>query len=78
MSVQWAPPSTSAITYDEAVLYCKFCNHGGYIDWRLPVYYEWQLIGKQVTNIHHYPWFAGYDAYYSSDSVYFAVPVRDI
>ena len=29
------------MSYDEAVLYCTFCTHNGYTDWRMPTKAEW-------------------------------------
>lgn len=40
-----APRSTSFFTYDEAVLYCTFCRHNGYTDWRLPTKKEREHLG---------------------------------
>ena len=35
MALELAPYSPD-LTYDEAVLYCLFCNHDGHNDWRMP------------------------------------------
>ena len=35
------PVSSKFLTYEEAVLYCTFCEHGGYTDWRLPTWAEY-------------------------------------
>jgi hypothetical protein len=34
-------PASVALSYEEALLYCQFCNHGGYNDWRMPTSLEW-------------------------------------
>lgn len=34
--IQVAPTVKIWMSYEEAVLYCSFCNHDGYSDWRLP------------------------------------------
>lgn len=31
-----APAAINELTYEEALMYCHFCNHNGYIDWRMP------------------------------------------
>ncbi len=36
-----APTSNNKLTYDDAILYCQFCNHGGYNDWHMPDEDEW-------------------------------------
>lgn len=44
MTIELAPASSKMMTYDEALLYCTFCNHDGYTDWRLPTkseYFRW-------------------------------------
>lgn len=40
-----APESERMMTYEDALLYCAFCNHGGYRDWRMPTYSEWLALG---------------------------------
>lgn len=39
--IEYAPSNNELITYEEAILYCSFCNHGGYNDWRMPTFDEW-------------------------------------
>ena len=39
--IEFAPTTANMITYDEAVLYCFFCNYNGHTDWRLPTEYEY-------------------------------------
>lgn len=39
--LEYAPRSTELLSYDEAVLYCMFCNHDGHRDWRMPTEAEW-------------------------------------
>lgn len=36
-----APNSVTEMIYDEALLYCTFCNHDGYSDWRMPTFHEY-------------------------------------
>lgn len=33
--LEFAPPSPP-LTYNNALLYCAFCRHQGYTDWRMP------------------------------------------
>lgn len=40
--IEIAPASEFKMTHDEAKLYCAFCNHDGYTDWRLPTWVEYQ------------------------------------
>lgn len=35
------PVIQTRMTYDEAVMYCLFCDHNGYRDWRLPTWDEY-------------------------------------
>jgi hypothetical protein len=39
--IVYAPRSAKPMTYDEALLYCSFCDHDGYTDWRLPTKEEY-------------------------------------
>jgi|LakMenE01Jun11ns_1017448.scaffolds.fasta_scaffold9954590_3 hypothetical protein len=34
--IEIAPKSVNGMPYEEAVLYCRFCTHNGYTDWRMP------------------------------------------
>lgn len=36
-----APRSEKELTYDDALLYCTFCNHDGFNNWRLPTKEEY-------------------------------------
>ena len=40
-TIKIGPVSSRFITYDQAVLYCTFCRHDGYSDWRLPTWAEY-------------------------------------
>lgn len=40
--IQIAPKTAYEMTYEEALLYCAFCNHNGYSDWRLPTQHEYE------------------------------------
>jgi hypothetical protein len=39
--IEFAPHSPY-MTYQEAVLYCKFLEHDGYTDWSMPTYNEYR------------------------------------
>lgn len=36
-----APRSDYELTYEEALLYCKFLEYDDYKNWRMPTYQEW-------------------------------------
>lgn len=40
--IEFAPVSVNKMTFGEAIMYCTFCNHCGYSDWRLPTWEEYQ------------------------------------
>jgi hypothetical protein len=39
-TVEWAPRSPNYMPLEDAILYCRFCNHGGHNDWRFPLRLE--------------------------------------
>lgn len=39
--LEFAPRSAQLMAYGDALLYCTFCNHGGYNDWRMATKLEW-------------------------------------
>jgi hypothetical protein len=39
--LEYAPRSEKFMTYNEALLYCQFCNHNDYKDWRIMTRNEW-------------------------------------
>ena len=55
--LELGPLSESAMSYDEAILYCAFCRHDGHTDWRMPTYAEWDylhILGWYVDIVEHY------------------------
>jgi hypothetical protein len=50
--IQVAPIVKTPMSYEEAVLYCSFCNHDGYSDWRLPT-----LEQLHRSNISTHSWY---------------------
>jgi hypothetical protein len=47
--IEAAPITAIDMTYEEALLYCQFCDHGGHNDWRMPTndeYARLQLNGN--------------------------------
>ncbi len=66
--IECAPRSEELFRYEEAVLYCQFCNHNGHNDWRMPTNHEWNttigLMGWYVESIAHQP--------------HYVTPVRDV
>lgn len=47
--IQAAPPTNDDMTYEEAIVYCQFCTHNGYTDWRLPT---WDECCSSASNIY--------------------------
>jgi hypothetical protein len=72
--IEIAPKSKNRLTYSEALLYCQFLEHGGYRDWRMPMYKElrvnYELIG----------WCFDRYMYRATNNVdtFHVTPVRDI
>lgn len=68
-----APMSRKLMTYNEALMFCAFCNHDGYTDWRMPTGDEhahcFDVIGWHLL-----------DPEYADGLTYTSVvvPVRDI
>lgn len=46
--IELAPVSKKPMSYDEALLYCQFCDHGSYTDWRMPTVTEYIFTGKNI------------------------------
>ncbi len=68
--IERAPISENKMTFEEAILYCQFCNHNGYTDWRMPTADEW-ICDVDIP----------FSSWYISDPDVYAscvVPVRDI
>lgn len=66
--IQTAPISKKQMTYDEALLYCRFCTYNGYTDWRIPNSDDLKLIS-------HSSWYEG--MVHHPLSVWTIQPVRD-
>lgn len=41
--IELAPTSSNNMTYEEALLYCSFCDHNGNTDWRMPTRDEYDV-----------------------------------
>lgn len=39
-------PTAPRMSFNEAILYCHFCDHGGHTDWRLPTFNECVKLGS--------------------------------
>lgn len=63
-----APRSPNKMTYEEAVIYCKFCDHNGHNDWRMPDRSEYVYFGSYSM--------CWYDGISYPDSENYAIPVR--
>ncbi len=84
--IELAPTSENEMTYEEAVLYCAFCRHSGYNDWRLPTKEEYYAdaeisiehtmawYSQALNDIHHW-----WTPMHSTDCYLMTVfPVRDV
>lgn len=40
--IEIAPRSLNDMSFEEALLYCIFCDHAGHKDWRLPTSKEYR------------------------------------
>ena len=78
----YAPPTIQRMSYDDAVLYCQFCNHDGYTDWRMPTrteYYELHLqYGTKVYKTLSGCWYISHVPVEYVPGYAPALPVRDI
>jgi hypothetical protein len=71
--IESAPISAKSMTYAEALLYCQFCDHNGYTDWRMPTVEESYIYWKyQKDNT------GGWYTYSSSLKNCQVIPVRYI
>lgn len=52
--IEKAPSSENLMTYEEAILYCAFCRHDGYSDWRMPTRCEWVAVSGSGWYIDRY------------------------
>jgi hypothetical protein len=69
-TISVAPKTDNKMSYEEALLYCQFCNHNGYTDWRLPTLDEYLSIG-----MHNFCWWAS--SLYLNNRKY-VIPVRSV
>lgn len=69
--IEVAPNSVHEMTYEQAIMYCQFCNHNGYVDWRLPTRQEY----TNVRSICGWYVDSTYQNYVDALTV---TPVRDI
>lgn len=69
MNIESAPTSEKEMTYEEALLYCTFCNHNGNTDWRLPTRDECEYLAIYTM------WYLNDPSSYWEDYV---MPVRDV
>ena len=52
--IEVAPRSGIIMTYEEAILYCVFCDHNGYSDWRMPTFDEYFSEGLRNSRVGWY------------------------
>ena len=60
-------PTAPRMSFNEAILYCQFCDHGGLTDWRLPTFNECVELG-----------ISGWYLNDPANGQYTVVPVRDV
>ena len=75
--LEYAPCSENAMSYEEAVIYCRFCKHNGHNDWRLPTLHEYNQSSTCIDNTLYCVWLQG-DRYEHEKLGWRVVPVRDI
>jgi hypothetical protein len=68
--IELAPITQNKMTYEEAILYCQFCNHDGYTDWRLPTFFE--------SNLLHRCWYYPYSGLREIVELRQVIPLRDV
>jgi hypothetical protein len=71
ITLECAPVSNNMMSYNEAVLYCRFLKFNGHIDWRMPTRDEYMQI-KTLPG-----WYVGRVSDYWHNPVYTVSPVRD-
>lgn len=49
-----APTSSNNMSYEEAMLYCTFCDYGGYTDWRMPTREEYLVMKSRGVTLGWY------------------------
>jgi hypothetical protein len=64
-----APKTTNKMSYDAAVIYCRFLDYNGHRDWRLPTPEEWSR-----TNIVWGVWYESKQGEFN----WYVVPVRTV
>ena len=70
--LEFAPLSENRMTYNEAMLYCAFCTHNGYSDWRMITHEEWYIL----PNTHRLATWLVDDLLREGNDLYPVVPVR--
>jgi hypothetical protein len=71
-ALEFAPISELRMIHGDALLYCAFCNYGGYNDWRMMTHAEWYVLpnsGRIAT------WLVD-DMLMEGEDLYHVVPVR--
>lgn len=71
--IQIAPIADKKMTYDEALLYCRFLEYDGHTDWRMPNMFDWHQ-----NTIEVWGWLYDADLYSGNDFKLHITPVRDI
>jgi formylglycine-generating enzyme required for sulfatase activity len=72
LNVEVAPRSENKMTFDEAQMYCLFCQHNGKKNWRLPTRHEWETIYGWETPV----WLVENDNVVINE-MWYVQPVRD-
>jgi hypothetical protein len=72
--IMTAPTSNKRLSYDEALLYCQFCNYKGYTDWCMPTDNEYRMImndGERLIG-----WTRNDDGYFNDIMIRYVTPIR--
>jgi hypothetical protein len=68
--IEFAPRTIFEMTFDEAILYCRFLEYNGHKDWRIPTADEYYTYARILG------WYCGRELH--DDYAWQVTPVRDI
>lgn len=71
-----APVADKELTYEEALMYCHFCNHNGYTDWRMPTKDEFIIMNADGIWCWDTSDVNGLD--HGAGATFHAIPVRTV
>ena len=74
--IEQAPKAPIDMTFEDALLYCRFCDHGGHNDWRMPTQEEYARVHLSGFWCWDTGDFGGVD--HKVGATYHVIPVRTI